>query len=155
MSAGLAHLFGDYVVQNDHMARNKVRTAEAPGGALSAAAHAATYTAFYLPLTRDVRALAVIGGTHYVIDRYRLAKRLVWARNQIAPAASRYPWSEANAFGAPSAVTVRENPEDLYGLFVNTGRTEPPDWLAGWLLFIADNACHLAINEWALRRWAR
>lgn len=134
MSNGLAHLFGDYVVQNDHMARNKTRTDAAPDGAGAAAAHAITYAACYLPLTRDPRALAVIGGTHYVIDRWRLAKRLVWARNQIAPAPSRYAYAEAGPFGNPPG---------------------SPDWLAGWLLFLADNACHLAINEWALRRWAK
>jgi hypothetical protein len=130
VSAGLAHLFGDYVVQTDHMARTKT----APDGAASAAAHAATYTACYLPLTRNPRALAIIGGTHYVIDRYRLAKHLVWLRNQAAPTASRYPRGKANPFG---------------------GHPDQPDWLAGWLLFLADNAVHIAINEWALRRWPR
>jgi hypothetical protein len=155
MSNGIAHMFGDYVVQTDHMARNKVRTPDSPGGAVEAALHAATYTACYVPLTRDLRALAVIGGTHYVIDRYRLAKRLVWLRNQAAPKASRYPWSEADAFGAPASERVVRNPGDLVGMIERTGHAGQPAWLSGWLLFLADNACHLAINEWALRRWAR
>ena len=132
MSPVLAHLLGDYVVQNEHMAVTKVRTPEAPGGAAAAVAHAATYTACHVPLTRSVRALAVMGGTHYVIDRYRLAKRVVWARNQIAPLVSRYAYEDAGPFGEKDG---------------------SPAWLAGWLLFLCDNTMHLAINEWALRRW--
>jgi hypothetical protein len=125
VSAGLAHVVGDYVVQNDWMARTKT-TAHAP-----AAIHASTYAACFLPLTHDPRALAVIGGTHFVIDRWRLARYLVWSRNQIAPEAARYP--DPGPFGAPE---------------------HQPDWLAGWLLFLADNAVHMLINEWALRKWA-
>lgn len=123
----IAHLFGDYVVQSDWMANAK--TVE--HGA--AAAHAATYAACFLPLTRDPRALLAIGGTHFVIDRWRLAKYLVWARNQAAPADSRYPYSEAGMMGAPA---------------------DRPDWLSGWLGFICDNAIHALINHLALRRWA-
>lgn len=125
-SEGIAHLFGDYVVQSDWMANAK--TADH----LPAALHGATYAACFLPITRSPKALIVIGGTHYVIDRYRLAKYLVWARNQVAPAEHRYAYSDAGMMGSAP------------------GR---PDWLSGWLGFIADNACHLLINHWALRRW--
>lgn len=128
MTPALAHLIGDYVVQNDHMAREKT-SHYGP-----AAAHAATYAACFLPLTRDPRALAVIGGTHFAIDRWRLAKYVVWARNQVGPADARYAFDEAGPFGEPP---------------------DRPAWLAGWLLFIADNTMHLAINELALRRWGR
>src|SRR5689334_15380677 len=95
----------------------------------SALAHAASYAACFLGQTRDPRALLVIGGTHYVIDHWRLAKYVVWAKNQVSPEMYRYPYSDAGPFGYSK---------------------ESPDWLAGWLLFIADNAMHLAINEWAL-----
>lgn len=122
----IAHLAGDYVVQSDWMAKEKTK------GGLPAVAHAVTYAACFLPVTRSARALAVIGGTHYVIDRYRLAKHVVWAKNQIAPATHRYPKAEASAFGY---------------------HRDQPDWLAGWLLFLADNTMHLAINRWALNRW--
>ena len=124
--AGLAHLFGDYVVQSDWMANAK--TSEH----LPAALHGLTYAACFLPLTRNLRALAIIGGTHYVIDRWRLAKYLVWARNQIAPAEARYAYADAGMLG---------------------NRADRPDWLSGWLAFIADNACHLAINAATLRHY--
>lgn len=122
---GLAHLVGDYVLQTDHMATQKT-TRWAP-----ALLHAATYTAAFLPLTRRWQALAVIGGTHAVIDRYRLAKHVAWLKNQAAPAQFRPPHT-ATGYGP------------------NT-----PDWLATSLLFITDNTMHLLINRWALRRWAR
>lgn len=124
MSEALAHLVGDYVVQSDWMAAEKT-TRSWP-----AAAHAATYAACFLPLTRSWKALAVIGGTHFVIDRWRLAKHVGWAKNQIAPKAYRPPHTA-------------------------TGYSpDKPDWMAVWLLIIGDNTMHLAINRWALNRWA-
>jgi hypothetical protein len=124
--SGIAHLAGDYVAQSDWMATGKLTRA------LPAAAHALTYTACFLPVTRNPRALAVIGGTHYVIDRYRLARYLVWAKEQLAPRDARPPWP-------PTATGYSE---------------EKPTWLAVPLLIVADNTVHLLINRWALRRWS-
>lgn len=125
---GLAHLVGDYLLQTHHQA---VRKTQAWGPAL---AHAATYTAAHLPVTRSWKALAVIGGTHAVIDHYRLAKYVVWAKNQAAPAGHRPSWADLQATGS--------------GM-----KADAPDWLAMWLLFICDNTIHLGINAAALRRW--
>jgi hypothetical protein len=125
MSAELiAHLAGDYVVQSDWMAQQKT-TASLP-----AAAHALTYAACFLPLTRSPRALALIGGTHFVIDRWRLAKRVVWAKNQAVPAGWRYPYAGNDVTGYPA---------------------DRPAWMAVWLMIAADNTMHLALNRWALR----
>jgi hypothetical protein len=113
----LAHLIGDYVVQTHHQAQQKTRSWT------HALTHAGTYTAVHGALvTRDPLELAVIGGTHALIDRYRLAKHVNWLKNQAAPRAYRpgHTWS-----GYPA---------------------ETPDWLAGWLLFITDNTIHLLIN---------
>ena len=119
----LAHAVGDYVFQSDWMAAEKTKH-HGP-----AALHAASYAAAFLPLTRSLRALAVIGGTHFVIDRWRLAKHVCWAKNQLAPAAYR-PGHTATGYGA-----------------------DKPDWMAVWLLIACDNTMHLAINRWALRRF--
>lgn len=119
----LAHLVGDYVVQTHHMATRKT---EAHGPAL---AHAVTYGLPFLALTRRWQALAVIVGSHFVIDRWRLAKHVTWAKNQAAPAAYRPPH------------TATGYPDDT------------PAWLAVWLLIAADNTIHLCINRAALRRW--
>lgn len=117
----LAHMAGDYLVQTNHQAVEKL-TAWTP-----ALLHAATYTACHLPLTRSPWRLAVIGGTHAVIDRYRLARYVVWAKNQLGPRRHRHPLT---ATGYPPAM---------------------PDWMAVWLLIVADNTIHLLLNAAALR----
>jgi hypothetical protein len=116
----LAHLVGDYLLQTHHQAVEKVNRW---GPAL---AHAATYTLAYAFVTQSWLALLVIGGTHAVIDRYRLAKHVVWLKNQCAPKAYR-PGHTATGY-----------PEDT------------PPWLAVWLLIAADNVLHLLINTAAV-----
>jgi hypothetical protein len=123
----LAHAIGDYVVQSDWMA------AEKTSHHVPAAAHAASYASYalcFLPLTRRWQALAVIGGTHFVIDRWRLAKHVCWAKNQFAPKADR-PGHTPTGYSA-----------------------DKPAWMAVWLLIITDNTMHLLINRWALRKWS-
>jgi hypothetical protein len=123
----LAHLAGDYLVQSDWMAQEKVQAW------LPALAHAASYGAVHLAVTRDPVALAVIAGTHAVIDRYRLARYVVWAKNQLAPAPYRYPWRDGRATGY---------------------HADRPPWMAVWLMIIADNAIHLGIGA-AVLAWRR
>lgn len=125
MNEGLAHLVGDYVIQSDWMARAKTSSH------IPAALHGATYAACFLPLTRDPRALAIIGGTHYLIDRYRLAKHVTWLKNQVAPKGER-PGHTATGY-----------------------RGDMPDFMSVWLLIIADNVMHLAINHYTLRRFSK
>ena len=121
MARLIAHLAGDYIVQTSWMASEKTYRS-AP-----AAAHAAAYTACFLPITRDWRRLSVIGTTHFAIDRWRLARHVTWAKNQLAPKAYR-PDHTPTGYG-----------DDI------------PPWLAFALLILADNAIHLLINELALR----
>lgn len=112
----LAHLVGDYIIQSHWMANRK--TESWPIALL----HGVTYTIPYALVTQSPLALAVIAGTHALIDRYRLARWVVWASNQLAPKAWR-------------------NPVTATGYSVDT-----PAWLAVWLLFITDNTIHLLIN---------
>lgn len=122
----LAHGAGDYVLQSDWVAQEKTK-AWPP-----AIAHAVSYGLPFLALTRSRKALAVIVATHAVIDRYRLARHLVWAKNQLAPAPFRYPWVQCKGTGY---------------------HPDRPDWLTVWLLIAADNICHVAVNTAALSRW--
>lgn len=119
----LAHLTGDYLIQSDWMALEKTQRWG------PAVAHAVSYSVPFLALTRSPWRLSVIAGSHAVIDRYRLAKRLCWAKNQVAPAAYRYAWSEGSKTGY---------------------RDDRPDWMTVWLMIIADNSVHLLINSAAL-----
>ena len=120
----LAHAVGDYLLQSDWMATRKtVRFAVA-------LLHAAVYALPFLLLSASPAALAVIVLSHAVIDRWRLARFIVWAKNQAAPSAFRRPWVDCAATGYPA---------------------DKPAWLSVWLLIIADNTLHVAINAAALR----
>lgn len=118
-----AHFVGDYLTQSHWMATEKTKRW------LPAVLHAVTYGAPFVLITQSPLALAVIIGTHAVIDRYRLARHVVWAKNLMAPAAHRHPWAECSATGYPPGT---------------------PPWLAVWLLIIADNVLHIAINAAAV-----
>jgi hypothetical protein len=119
----LAHLVGDYLIQSDWMAAEKTKRW------WPAVVHGVTYALPFLLITRSLPALVVIAGTHVVIDRYRLARHVVWAKNLLGPKRYRYPWSECSATGYHAS---------------------RPVWLATWLLIIADNTMHLVINSAAL-----
>ena len=123
----LAHVVGDYVIQSDWMANEKTKRSAA------ATAHALTYTLPFLFLTLSPAALVFIAGTHFVIDRWRLARYLVWAKNLAAPARYRYAWRDCSATGYHS---------------------DRPAWLAVWLLIIADNTMHVICNGFAIWMWS-
>lgn len=122
----LAHLVGDYILQTHHEAVEKTNSW------VPAATHAAKYAAAFLPLTRNPKALLIIGGTHMVLDHYRLAKHVNWLRNQAAPAA--YRSTNLDNGGSPDVV---------------------PTGLATALMFLTDNTIHLLINEWALDHYGK
>jgi hypothetical protein len=141
----VAHAIGDYLLQSDWMANGKTK-AHAP-----AAAHAIVYTLCFLPFDPSWQAWSVILLTHFAIDRWRLARYVVWAKNWLVlphqipsiaftpsggtvPIRSwaklNRPWRECQATGYPD---------------------DRPAWLAVWLLIIADNILHVLINGAALR----
>lgn len=118
----VAHLVGDYIIQSDWMANEKRKRT------LAATIHAFTYTLPFFLLTQSGPALAFIFGTHLLIDRFGLARYVVWAKNLPYPGSK--PWAECNVTGYPN---------------------ERPAWLAVWLLIIADNTLHLICNAVALK----
>lgn len=140
MSELLAHLVGDYLLQSDWMANQKTKS-HTP-----AAAHAISYTLPFLALTRRWQPLVVIASTHFVIDRWRLARHVVWAKNQVAPEAYRHQWDEHvkgtgyHREGDPASACQLQ--------------AKPP-FMSVWLMIVADNTMHGVVNHWALRRWAR
>lgn len=123
----LAHGWGDYILQSHWMATVKTQRS------IAAAAHVATYILPFLIVTRSVPALAVIAGTHFVIDRWRLARHVIWVKNWLAPPGHRpRPWAECTATGY--------NPD-------------VPPWLSVWLLIAADNLMHITINALVVYLW--
>lgn len=116
-----AHSVGDYILQSDWMANEKTKRNSA------ALAHAFVYSLCFVVFNPSLLAWFVIFATHLFIDRYRLARYIVWAKNWLGP---NRPWAECTGTGYPS---------------------DRPAWLAVWLLIIADNILHVAINATAMR----
>lgn len=131
----LMHLIGDYVTQSDWMANEKTKRF-AP-----AAIHAVVYSLGFLLFRPSIAAWLVIWISHFFIDRYRLARYVVWAKNAISP------WT-AHIYGEPPGPGERR----AWSECTTTGYPpERPIWLSVWLLIIADNVIHLSINGLALR----
>lgn len=118
----LLHLFGDYIAQTDWMATEKTKRS------VAALAHATVYSLPFLLLNPSIAAFLVISATHYLIDRYRLARYIVFAKNWATNQALK--WEDCSATGY---------------------HKDTPPWLAVWLLIVADNTMHLIINYSALR----
>lgn len=128
----VAHAIGDYLLQSDWMA-NRKRSEN-----IACFWHALAYGLCFLPFVlradpnpHGAAAWLVIVGTHFLIDRYGLARYVVWAKNWLAPRWwMQAPWAQCQATGYPP---------------------ERPPFLAVWLLIIADNILHVVINGLALR----
>lgn len=135
----ILHLLGDYVFQSDWQAQNKTKSTWA------AFCHATVYSIPFAFIA-SWWALLVIWGTHLLIDRFRLARYVVYAKNFLAPPYTFsferveqgdsaklhclttrwwHPWSECSATGY---------------------HKDSPPWLSVWLLIAADNTIHLVVN---------
>jgi len=133
----ILHLWGDYLTQSDWMAQNKTKRW------FPAISHATVYSLPFL-LIGSPLAVLVIWATHAVIDRFRLARYLCWAKNWIAPWETRWI-AEARGF--------HKIPPNWPWKDCKATGYEPgcPVWMATWLMIIADNTLHLTINYMALR----
>lgn len=117
----VAHAVGDYILQSDWMAAEKTQRS------LAAAVHVVFYTLPFLFITQNPYTLAVIAGTHFVIDRWYLARYVAWLKNWPWPGSR--PWSECRDTGFAPDV---------------------PAWKAGWLVVVVDNILHITINGMAI-----
>lgn len=120
----IIHAIGDYVTQSDWMANEKTKRW------FPAFCHALVYSLPFLLFKPSLIAWMIIFATHYLIDRYRLARYVAWGKNFLAPPGTNKPWAECSGTGYPS---------------------DRPAWLAVWLLIFADNVMHICINGAALR----
>ncbi len=118
----VAHGVGDYVLQSHWMAMEKGKRWWVAG------LHAASYTVPFLLLTHSPIALLIIAITHAIIDHFRLARFVVWARNALG--GNPLPWAECSSTGMP---------------------VEAPAYLATWLVIIADNVMHVVINAVSIK----
>ena len=124
----VAHAVGDYLLQSDWMAVAKTKESYV------AVLHALFYTLpflFFYPTSHNTgfAFVAIVMG-HFILDHWRLARHVVWARNFIAPrSAWPPPFEDCKATGS---------------------FPDRPIWLTTWLLIIVDNAIHVLCNAAAL-----
>ena len=124
----ILHVLGDYILQNDWMAQNK--TKKGREGELACLTHTLLYTipfVAYLMIVHPpgdpdfllfIPKSFIIGGSHYLIDRNRLAVAWIAFFNG--------NWKTRN---------------DNFGYGPNK-----PKWMAFWLMVAIDNSFHLIIN---------
>jgi hypothetical protein len=157
----LLHLIGDYLTQSEWMAQNK-RLRDWP-----AFVHVSIYSAPFALLVNwsslwGVLAWWTIFWSHFYIDRYGLARYVVWAKNWMgAPEwwlmTEELPDDYPHSLLADGHLPERQfwqarHPTPAWRFCTKTGYPPGrPEWLSMWLLIIADNTLHLAINYAALR----
>jgi hypothetical protein len=133
----VCHAIGDYIFQSQWMADNKRKSDWA------AYVHAVTYTLPFVLVTQNAVALAIIFVTHYLIDRYGLARYVVWVKNWPfivrdvvleTPAGIDLPWVDIEL----KPITATGYPDHV------------PPFLAIWLLIAADNILHVLCNGLAI-----
>lgn len=146
MTQLLLHLFGDYILQSHWMAVNKSRSS------MPCAIHCLTYTLPFMLLTRSALALGIIFGTHFLIDRFGLARYLVWLKNWQAPGGYvRWEWCRLTGYFDPEKAHADSHSQDELNELNNDVDAVRPIWLRVWLLIVADNTLHLLCNYLALR----
>jgi len=145
------HAVGDYVLQSHWMANSKTKKS------VAALAHVVSYTVPFLFLTQSWKALLVIAGTHFVIDRWRLARYVCWVKNFLQP---KFSWTRKTCTCEPTencgpdcgksiTTEVRNYP---WSECSGTGYPKELDaWMAVWLMIIADNLMHVLCNALAIR----
>lgn len=142
MSQLLAHLIGDYVLQNHWMAANKTKSS------IPALIHVLLYGLPFLFLVSEVWQWFVIVGTHFVIDRWRLASYWVdfWGHGKMGWLPKQINKIHFTLSGGHSTDTESEGPSALLWPV-----PDAPPFLGIWLLIIVDNTMHLTINYLVLR----
>jgi len=147
----ILHLLGDYILQSEPMAASK-RSSSAWAGF-----HALTYSLPFWLLQPSWAAWAVICASHFLIDRFGLARHVVWAKNLILGLWPKWLWRTISARrGANAAEDARWHDECRSLAWSHCKATGYPatlePWLAAALLIITDNTIHLLIN-WTALRW--
>lgn len=139
----LAHIFGDYILQSDWMAMNKSKRS------IPCLVHVLIYTSVFLIFTTSWKALLVIGGVHFILDRFPIIiRRLIWMKNHVNPSID-YPlfrWCDSTGYYDDSPYnTSTTNAPSTYGI------TKRHFFITIWLYIITDNFLHLLTNYLALK----
>lgn len=140
----LFHFWGDYILQSDWMATDKTKSS------FPAFAHASVYSLPFVFLAHSVEAMLVILLSHFLIDRFRLARFVVYAKNFVfAPPFAYLEKSCGKICDSCRWVLVDKYRWENCKL---TGYSkEVPPFLAFWLMIITDNILHVTINYLSIK----
>jgi hypothetical protein len=156
----LAHAVGDYVLQSDEVANEKTKRTSA------ALLHVALYgLAFWVLTGASWKAMVFVVGSHFVIDRWRLARHVGWAKNWLGFDAMRWllGWrtrevlvESENSYGVRIRVKAEEpmpRPSPWKECQGTGYPLEKPPFMAVWLMIIVDQCLHVACNALAMQLW--
>ena len=151
----LLHLLGDFLLQSDHMAAGK------RGSSAWAGFHALVYALPFWLLDPSWAAWALICGSHFLIDRWGLARHVIWAKNLVLGQWPTWLWRRIGSRNPADGAAARQREaawERQCERFAwrNCKATGYPQdlepWLAATLLIVADNTLHLLVN-WSCLKW--
>jgi len=123
----LAHLVGDYWLQSMWMGVNKSKKTSI------CLFHCALYTLPFLFLTTNSCALSLIFATHFVQDRWQLARYFIWLKNHLNPELDYPSFDQCGTTG-------------YYDDWNGSKKNAAPKFLTTWLYIITDNSYHLICN---------
>jgi hypothetical protein len=142
----LTHLLGDFVLQSDWMALNKSKHS------IPCLVHVLIYTfCFWLFITHSWPALLVLGGTHFLIDRFHIPlKRFIWLRGHLNPLIDYPPFKYCDSTGYydDSPFNTYRNTDPVFEVACGKPRLF---FISMWLYIAHDNFLHLTINFLALK----
>ncbi len=120
----ILHFIGDYITQSDWMANEKTKAF------IPAIIHALIYSLpFILIISNIWLVVFLVFFTHFLIDRFRLARFVCYIKNYLSPKDWWFPFEECKGTGY---------------------HKDRPPWLAVWLMIIADNTIHVIFNSLAI-----
>lgn len=147
MTQLILHLLGDYVTQSNWMALNKAKSTWA------AFCHATVYSLPFLYIA-SWTAWLIIWSTHLLIDRFALARYVVYAKNQVLSPAAADLFFGYRSYGTLAELKAQDEAAPKFEKWSECSTTgyhsSTPDYLARWLLIACDNTMHLTINAAAI-----
>jgi hypothetical protein len=139
----ICHAVGDYILQSSWMSEYK-RYRSFP-----CLVHVTLYTLPFLLVTHSWPALGVILVTHFLIDRFGLARYLVWLKNHLAPPFSINLDPKDPEYLACERLTPPWKECQQTG-YHDQSLSPAPIWMRTWLMIFADNILHVVINGVAI-----
>ena len=140
----LCHIAGDFLFQSDWMAMNKSKRT------IPCLVHVIIYTSVFLLLTTSWKALLVIGGVHFILDRFPvIIRRFIWLKNHVGPTGRFVPFNKCLVTGYYDNILneVQGKPYDIVPI---NGFDPRLNYVTIWLYIVTDNFLHLLTNYLAL-----